>query len=128
MLDELIAQIAAKLHISPDQAKAGLGLVLRFAQTELGPKFEPISANVPGIADLIAAAPQADGIGGLIGSLGGMFGGEANKLGGLASLVSSAEKTGLSKDHLVEIGQQVAAYLKGQGGPELGGLLESLLK
>ena len=128
MLDELIASIVAKLNITPEQAKAGLGLVLRFAQTELGQKFDAVKSFLPGADDLIAAAPQAGGIGGMLGGLGGMFGGEASKIGGLASLLSSAETVDLSKEHLLQIGQQVADKVKAEGGAEATEMLKGLIK
>lgn len=128
MLDELIANIVAKLNITPDQAKAGLGMVLRFAQTELGPKFDAVKSYLPGADELIAAAPQAGGMGAMLGGLGGMFGGEASKLGGLASLLGSAEKVDLSKEHLLQIGQQAADMVKSQGGAEAADMLKGLIK
>ncbi len=124
MLDALIDQISTKLGITPDQARAGLGIVLKFAQTEMGPKFTEIEGLVPGVDALIAAAPAAGGLGGM---LGGLLG--SSKLGGLAGLIGQAEQAGLSKDQLVGIGQHAVQFLEAQGGrsAEVAGLIKGLL-
>lgn len=129
MLDELIAKIEAKVGITHEQAKAGLGIVLKFAQTELGPKFDPIRTAVPGVDALIAAAPAAGGLAGALGGMLGSFGGGAGKLAGLAGLIGQAEKAGLSKDQLVGIGQQATDFLKAKGGKagEVATMIEGLL-
>jgi hypothetical protein len=129
MVDELINKITAKVGITPDQAKAGLGIVLKFAQSELGPKFEPIRSAIPGVDQLIANAPAAGGLAGALGGMLGGFGGGASKLAGLAGLIGQAEKAGLNKDQLVGIGQQASDYLKAKGGKagEVATLIQGLL-
>jgi hypothetical protein len=133
MIDELIATISTKLNITPDQAKAGLGIVLKFAKTELGPKFDMVESHVPGIDALIAAAPEAGGVAGaltgMLGGLGGMFGGGGSKLAGLAGLVGQAEQAGLNKDQLEGIGKQAVDFLPAKGGKssEIAGMIQGLL-
>ena len=59
--------IGSQLGLSNDQAKAGLGAVLAFAQTKLpAADFEKVSASVPGAADNIKAAQDAGAVTGPI--------------------------------------------------------------
>lgn len=127
MLDELIAKISTKLNITPDQTRAGLGIVLKFAQTEMGPKFDTVRSVVPDVDALIAAAPAPGGMAGALGGLLGGFGG--GKLAGLAGLVGQAEQAGLSKDQLIAIGQHAVAFLETQGdrGAEVASLIKGFL-
>ena len=133
MLEEIIAKISAELNLSPEQTRAGLGILLKFAKAELGPKFDVVEAHVPGVDALIAAAPDASGVagalGGMLGGLGGMFGGGAGKMAGLAGLVGQAEAAGLNKEELEGIGQKAVGFLEARGGKgaEIAGLIKGLL-
>lgn len=132
MVDELIQKITSKVGITPEQAKMGLGIILKFAKGQLGPKYDQIAQHIPGADALIASAPAAGGalgaLGGMMGGLGGMLGGNAGKLAGLAGLLGQAEKAGINKDQLMGIGQQAADYLKGKGGAGAADLLKGLIK
>lgn len=125
--EELISKITAKLGITPEQAKAGLGLVLKLAKDKLGPQYSQLAAQIPGADALIAAAPSAGGLGGMLGGMLGGLGGGAGQLAGLASLLGAAEKVGLNKDQLLGIGHQAADYAKAKGGPAVEALLHKVL-
>ena len=129
MLDEMIAKVSAKLHITPDQAQAGLGILLKFAKGQLGPKFDEVRALFPDVDALIAKAPAADGLLGAMGGLMGGFGG-AGKVAGLANLVGQAQKAGLTKEQLYGVATQAADFLQAKGGKaaEVAGLLKGLLQ
>lgn len=129
MLDEMIAKVSAKLHITPDQATAGLGILLKFAQGQLGPKFDEIRALVPEVDSVIAKAPAADGLLGAMSGLMGGFGG-AGKVAGLANLVGQAQKAGLTKEQLYGVGTQAVEFLQAKGGQAavVANLLKGLLQ
>jgi hypothetical protein len=127
MLDELLTKIQAKTGLTPEQSKAGLGLVLKLAKEKLGPNFAKVSAALPGAEALIASAPQAGGLAGMASGLLGSFGGGAGKLAGLASMLGAAQKVGLNQEQLTGIGKQAAEYLQAKGGPAVGDLVKKLL-
>jgi len=123
MLDELINVVSSKSGLSADQTRAGLGIVLRFAQEKMGAKFSQVQSLLPGVDALITAAPQAGGLGALASGLLGSFGG-TSKLAGLATLVGAAEKAGISESQLMNLAQQAVAFVE-QKHPEIGGILKS---
>lgn len=127
MLEEIISKISGKTHLSEDQVRAGLGIILKFAKTELGPKFDLVESHIPEVPALIAAAPEAGGLAGALGGLLGGFGG--GKLAGLAGLVGQAEQAGLNKDQLAGIGQHAVEFLEAKGGKsaEVAGMIKGLL-
>lgn len=127
MLDELLTKIQAKTGLTPEQSKAGLGLVLKLAKDKLGPNFDKVAAALPGAEALIAGAPQAGGLAGLAGGLLGGLGGGAGKLAGLASVLGAAQKVGLNQDQLMGIGKQAADYLQAKGGPAVADLIKKAL-
>lgn len=127
-MEELIKTITAKVGITPEQAKAGLGLVLKLAKDKLGPEFSKLSGALPAAEALIAGAPQAGGLGGLAGGLlGGLGGGKLAGLAGLAGALGAAQKVGLNKDQLLGIGAQATDFLKAKGGPGVAELLKKAL-
>lgn len=84
--------------MTEEQATGGAGLLLKLAQDKLGGgEFAHIAENVPGIEDMLAAAPSEGG-GGLMGAIGGLMssvGGGAGNLGALASMAGGFDKLGL---------------------------------
>jgi hypothetical protein len=74
---ELIQQLISNLGINEEQAKGGAGLLFNLAKEKLGSgEFQQIAGKVPGVTDLLKAAPESGG--GMMGALGSMasaFGG-----------------------------------------------------
>jgi hypothetical protein len=124
MLDPLINAISSKAGVSPDQARAGLGLILKLAQKQAPDKYAKLQGLLPEVDHLVAAAPQPGALGGFASSLLGGLGG--GKLAGLASLVSAAQSAGLDEAKLISIAQQAGAFLEAQGHGELAGFLKNL--
>ena len=137
---ELIQQLVSSLGVNEDQAKGGAGLLFNLAKDKLGAgDFQQITDKIPGVSDLLGAAPTqsaaASAGGGMMGALGGAAaalgaGGLGDKLGGLgnlASLASGFSQLGLSSDMIGKFAPVVLSFVQSQGGDSLKDLLEKVL-
>ncbi len=137
---ELIQQLVSSLGVNEDQAKGGAGLLFNLAKDKLGAgDFQQITDKIPGVSDLMGAAPTqsaaASAGGGMMGALGGAAaalgaGGLGDKLGGLgdlASLASGFSQLGLSSDMVGKFDPVVLSFVQSQGGDSMKGLLEKVM-
>ena len=137
---ELIQQLVSSLGVNEDQAKGGAGLLFDLAKEKLGAgEFQQIANQIPGVGNLLGAAPEpstaASAGGGMMGALGGAAaalgaGGLADKLGGLgnlAELASGFSKLGLSSDMVGKFVPIVLSFVQSKGGDGVKGLLEKAL-
>ena len=130
---DLIGTLKSQLGVSDEQAKGGLGALLRVAREKLGQAdFAKIEQQVPDAGQMADAAPQAEGGGGLSGMLGGLagaLGGDAaGGLGKLAGLAAIFSKLGLSPAMIGKFVQTVLGSLQGKGGADAKNALSSILK
>ena len=130
---ELIQQLINNLGVNEEQAKGGAGLLFNLAKEKLGSgEFQQIANVVPGMTDLLKAAPESGG--GLMGALGsaasafGGLGGKMEGLGNLAQLAGGFSQLGLSADMVGKFVPIVLSFAQNQGGDTLKGLLEKVLK
>lgn len=130
---ELIQQLVSGLGVNEDQAKGGAGLLFNLAKEKLGSgEFQQITNAVPGVTDLLKAAPESGG--GMMGALGGAtsalggLGGQMGGLGKLAELAGGFSKLGLSTDMVGKFIPIVLSFVQNQGGPAVAGLLEKAIK
>ena len=120
---ELIDQLTKSLGVNETQAKGGAGLIFKLAKDKLpAGDFSKVSAAVPGVDDLLKAAP-AEG-GGLLGGLGKMFGGA----GGLGSLAGGFSKLGLDAGMVSKFIPIILSFVQSKGGDGVKSLLEKVLK
>ena len=133
---ELIQMLTSNLGINDDQAKGGAGMLFNMAKEQLGTgDFQQIADKVPGIDDLMSAAPATDsdgnssggGVMGMLGSVASSLGGSAGGLGSLATLAGGFSKLGLDTDMVGKFIPVVLQYVQGQGGDGVKGLLEKVL-
>ncbi len=137
---ELIQQLVSSLGVNEEQAKGGAGLLFDLAKEKLGAgEFQQIADQIPGIGNLLGAAPEpstaASAGGGMMGALGGAAaalgaGGLGDKLGGLgnlAELASGFSKLGLSSDMVGKFLPIVLSFVQSKGGDGVKGLLEKAL-
>ena len=128
---DLVQQLMKALGIDESQAQGGAGLVLNFAKDKLSDgDFGKISELIPGVDDLLKAAPEGDG-GGLMGAVSGLassMGGGLGKLGGLAELASGFKGLGLDGDKIPQFVQVVLNFVQEKGGDTLKSLLAGVLK
>lgn len=129
-MNELIAMLTKQLGIQDSQAQGGAGLLFKMAQDKLGGDFSKVTQALPGVTDLIKAAPAAGGGGG---GLGGLLGGLASavgggKLAGLASLAGGFSKLNLDPSMIAKFAPIVLNFVKTKGGAEVSGLISKVLK
>jgi hypothetical protein len=137
---ELIQQLVSSLGVNEDQAKGGAGLLFNLAKDKLGAgDFQQLTDKIPGVSDLLGAAPAPSGAasagGGMMGALGGVAsslgaGGLGDKLGGLgdlAGLASGFSQLGLSSDMIGKFVPVVLSFVQNQGGDSMKGLLEKVM-
>ena len=126
---EIIEQLMSQLGVDEAQAKGGAGLLFRLAKDQLsGGDFSQLSAAIPGVDQLIEAAPDAGG--GLLGGFGGLasaFGGRVGALGNLASLAEGFEALGLDSGMVSRFLPLVLSFVESQGGDRLQEMLAGVL-
>jgi hypothetical protein len=126
---ELINQLTQDLGVTEEQAKGGAGLLFDLAKQKLGAgDFENVSAAVPGISEMMGAAPKSGGLGGAIGGLASALGGGAGKLGDLASLAGGFKNLGLGSDMIGKFVPIILSFVQSKGGDSIKNLLEGVLK
>jgi len=115
---ELINQLVSQLGVSQDQAKGGAGLLFKLAKDKLGgDDFAQVKNAIPGLDDLIGAAPESSGAMAALGGLASKFGGGgAAKLAGLAGLAGGFSKLNLDKDMIGKFIPTILDFLKSKGG------------
>ena len=128
-MTELISSLVSQLGIQEGQAKGGAGLLFKLAQEKLGGDFSSVAGALPGVADLIAAAPQAGGAAKLVGGLLGAIGGDKAKgLSNLASLAGGFSQLKLDSGMVAKFVPVILGFVKGQGGQGIADLLTKVLK
>jgi hypothetical protein len=129
----LIDLLAGQLGISPPQALGGAGALFGLARQRLSPAdFGQLSAAVPGMDAMIAAAPRVQASvpasSGLMGAAGTLMGGQAaSLLGSLAPLAGSFQSLGLGPEMIGQFVPVVLQYVQQQGGPATMNLLRGAL-
>ncbi len=79
---ELIQQLVSSLGVNEDQAKGGAGLLFNLAKEKLGSgEFQQLADKIPGVSDLLGAAPAPSGAASAGGGMMGALGGVASSLG-----------------------------------------------
>ena len=125
---EIISALVDQLGVDENQAKGGAGAIFNLVKEKVGDgDFNQIAAAVPGMDDLLAAAPEGGGIAGAIGGLTSMFGGGAEKLGGLAALADSFNKLGLDMDMVAKFAPVIISFVQSKGGDSLKNILTEVL-
>ena len=124
---ELISQLVQNLGINEEQATGGAGLIFNLAKEKLGEgDFSQISNAIPGLDQVMSAAPEGGMISKAIGTITSTFGG--GKLGGLAGLASGFSKLDLSTDMVGKFVPVVLSFVQSKGGDTVKNLLAGVLK
>jgi hypothetical protein len=122
---ELIGQLTKELSITPAQATGGAGALFSLAKTHLSPAdFKKIAAAVPGMNNLLKAAPSSDETSELSSLAGALPGG----MGDLALTAGSFQKLGLSPDMVGKFMPILMNFVQSKGGANLASLLSGALK
>ncbi len=119
----LVNTLVSQLGVSPQQALGGAGAIFQAAQGSMEPQaFSTLSQSVPGINDMLNAAPTLSDSP-MASGLSSMMGGA----GGLASLTSSFQQLNLSPDMVGQFVPVVTDYVRTSGGEAAASLLQSAL-
>jgi hypothetical protein len=122
----LVDLLSSQLGVTKDQAEGGAGSIFQLAKQNLNVEdFSSIAKAVPGIDQMIGAAPKVEGSSSSLGGISSMMG--SNKLGGMAGLTSSFEKLGLSGDMVSKFTPIILDYVKNKGGEHAMNLLKGAL-
>ncbi len=109
----LIPTLTSQLGVNNDQAEGGMGALLNVAKDSLSDgEFSNLSAGIPGMETLLAAAPALAGKGGMGGlsDMASSLGGAAASLGGLGELTKQFEALGLSPDMIAQFAKIAVNY------------------
>jgi hypothetical protein len=127
----LVGLLVQQLGVSPQQATGGAGSIFSLAQQTMSPNnFGQVSNAVPGMSQLLSAAPSMTGYGG------GLMGSAANALGGgsslgnmakMAMLANSFQNLGLNSGMVSRFIPVILQYVQTQGGVSTMGLLQSAI-
>jgi hypothetical protein len=125
---ELVGALTKQLSITPAQATGGAGALFSLAKSRLNPAdFGKVAAVVPGMGDLLKAAPavsKKSALGGLSSLEGALPGG----LGGLASVAGSFKKLGLSPELAAQFVPILTKFVESKGGAGIASILAGALK
>ena len=122
----LVDLLSSKLGVTKDQAAGGAGSIFQLAKQNLSVKdFSSVAKAVPGIDQMMGAAPKVEGSSSSLGKISSMMG--SNKLGGIAGLTSSFEKLGLSGNMVGKFTPIILDYVKNRGGEQVMNLLKGAL-
>lgn len=116
-MKELIEQLVKQVGIQEGQAQGGAGLLFKLAQSKLGSDFDKVQQAVPGVQDLIKAAPEPGGAGKLLGGLAGaLSGGKAGGLADLASLAGGFSQLKLDPATIGKFVPLILSFMQSKGG------------
>lgn len=125
----LTGLLVQKLGVTETQATGGAGAVFQFAKTKMeNAAFAKLSASVPGMQGLLAAAPVAKSVGGgIAGNLASLAGQSGGSAGSLIGLAGSFQQLGLAPDMVQKFVPLVVQYVQGSSGGAVASVLESAL-
>ena len=135
-MSQLISTLMNNLDVNKAQATGGAGAVFASAKDKMNPAdFLKVSDALPGIDDLIAAAPKSSGASGsattgissMVGGLPGSKSTTAQSLGGLSNLTDAFSQLGLNSDMVGKYVDTILQYANSEGGKEVMNLLKNAL-
>jgi hypothetical protein len=129
---ELIGALASEIGATPKQATGAAGSLFSLAKTRLKPEeWTKVAGAVPGIDDLLKAAPAAAaGTSGAAVPGGAAIPGASSlgALGGLSSVAGAFQTLGLKPDLALKAVPVLTKYVGKTGGADVAGLLAGALK
>lgn len=126
---ELLNMLVQNLGVNEEQAKGGAGLLFKMAKEKLGDgDFSQIASAVPGMEEMLGAAPESGGMAKAVGGLTSGLGGKLGQLGSLAGVASGFSKLGLEKDMIGKFIPTILSFVQSKGGDSAKNLLANILK
>jgi len=128
----LVDTLVRQLGITPEQASGGAGSIFSMAKQGMNSAdFAKVSTAVPGMNELLAAAPSqaapSSNMTGLMGMAASALGGSGSSVGRLASLAGSFQSLGLNSGMVSRFIPVILQSVQSQGGSATMGLLQSAL-
>jgi hypothetical protein len=121
----LVDILVQQLGVTPQQATGGAGSIFSMAQQSMtSSNFGLVSKAVPGMDQLLSAAP-ASGTTSFMGSAASALGGSS--LGNMAGLASSFQGLGMNSGMMSQFIPVIMQYVQTQGGSSTMNLLQSAL-
>ncbi|MBT8366833.1 MAG: DUF2780 domain-containing protein [Deltaproteobacteria bacterium] len=126
---EILNMLTEQLGVTEAQAKGGAGAIFNLAKEKLGDAdFGKVAEAVPGMEELIGAAPASGGLAGVVGGLASKLGGGAGNLGSLASLAGGFKNLGLDSGMVGKFIPIILSFVQSKGGDSIKSLLAGVLK
>jgi hypothetical protein len=126
---EILNMLTDQLGVTEEQAKGGAGAIFSLAKEKLGDgDFSKVAEAIPGMDDLLGAAPASGGLAGMVGGLASKLGGGAEKLAGLASLAGGFKALGLDSGMAGKFIPIILSFVQSKGGDSIKSLLAGVLK
>lgn len=113
----LLPMLTNQLNVSEEQAQGGVGSLMNFAKGALSnDEFSQLSAGVPNMDSLLAAAPTVENsdAGKAVSGLLAKVGGDSAKTAGLDMLNQQFEALGLNPDMIAQFAELIMSYFSGQ--------------
>ncbi|MEZ4813950.1 MAG: DUF2780 domain-containing protein [Bdellovibrionota bacterium] len=125
MIEHIIQELTKRLGLTEEQAKGGLGLLLKFCQEKLAQAdFQKITELLGNQwQELVKAAPEASS--NLMGKIGGLF---SEKAGAMANMVGDFKKLGIDISKVQTFVDVTVKTLEEKGGPQVKAMLDKFLK
>lgn len=121
----LVDILMSQLGVSREQALGGAGAIFQAAQGNMTPQaFATLSQSVPGMNNMLSAAPVSPN---LAGGLSTLMGGANNTVGSMAALAASFQQLNLSPDMVGRFIPVVTNYVSQTSGQVTANLLQSAL-
>ena len=104
-------------------------MLFKMAKEKLGDgDFSQIASAVPGMEEMIGAAPESGGMAKAMGSLTSGLGGKLGQMGSLAGVASGFSKLGLEKDMIGKFVPTILSFVQSKGGDSVKSLLANVMK
>jgi hypothetical protein len=128
-MKELIDRLTRELGVTPTQARGGAAALFRAAEERLDrAEFDELLGSVPGIRDLMRAAPQKSATGGLLSGLASMIGGDKSDMAQGARILGAFGSLGMGRNEIMKFVPVLLDYLKTHGGERIVDDLRAALK
>ena len=125
----LVQLLSSNLGVTKKQASGGAGSIFKVAKQNLSAgDFAKVAKAVPGINNMITAAPKSEGVAGVVGGTSSLMGNSATSVNKVASLTDSFSKLGMKAGMVNEFTPIILNYVKKKGGEPVMKILQSALQ
>jgi hypothetical protein len=128
-MKRLIRQLTTNLGVTENQARAGAGLIFKFAYDKLSNEdFAEVRDSLYGLNSLMRAAPPPGKISTTIGGVAAAMGSEGEKLADLVSLTQGFSKVDMEATMIHKFVPIIISFAQAEGGERVKNILARVLK